>query len=111
MLWHATTCAVPRATPWPRSEFKVPSLRNLAVTAPFMHNGQLATLDAVLNHYSALDLDRLHADGEQILQALRLSRDEHTDLLALLNSPPDPRATRWQATPDARPCRLKNTLR
>ena len=111
MLWRATTCAVPRATPWPRSEFKVPSLRNVAATAPFMHNGQLATLDAVLNRYPALDLDRLHADGEQILQALHLSRDEFTDLLAILNSLSDPRATRWQATPDARPYRQKITLR
>ncbi len=92
-------------------EFKVPSLRNVAATAPYMHNGQLATLDAVLNHYSTLDLDRLHADGEQILQALHLSRDEHTDLLAFLTSLSDPRATRWRATPDARPCRPKNTLR
>ena len=92
-------------------EFKLPSLRNVAATAPYMHDGQLATLDAVLNHYSTLDLDRLHADGEQILQALHLSRDEHTDLLAFLTSLSDPRATRWRATPDARPCRLKNTLR
>ena len=86
-------------------EFKVPSLRNVAVTAPYMHDGQLATLDAVLNHYSTLDPDRLHADGEKILQALHLSRDEHTDLLAFLTSLSDPKATRCGATPDARPCR------
>ena len=86
-------------------EFKVPSLRNVAATAPYMHDGQLATLDAVLNHYSTLDLDRLHADGEQILQALHLSRSEHADLLAFLHSLSDPQATRWQAAPDRRPCR------
>ncbi|HRG83455.1 MAG TPA: cytochrome c peroxidase [Chitinophagaceae bacterium] len=34
-----------------RYKFKVPSLRNLAYTAPFMHDGRFLTLDAVLDHY------------------------------------------------------------
>lgn len=33
-------------------KFKVPSLRNLAYTAPYMHDGRLLTLDAVLDHYT-----------------------------------------------------------
>lgn len=33
-------------------KFKVPSLRNLSFTAPFMHDGRLLTLDAVLDHYT-----------------------------------------------------------
>jgi len=33
--------------------FKVPSLRNLAYTAPFMHDGRLLTLDAALDHYTS----------------------------------------------------------
>lgn len=33
--------------------FKAPSLRNVAVTAPYMHDGSVATLDAVLAHYDA----------------------------------------------------------
>ncbi len=32
--------------------FKSPSLRNLAFTAPYMHDGRFATLDEVINHYS-----------------------------------------------------------
>lgn len=32
--------------------FKIPSLRNVAVTAPYMHDGRFATLDEVLTHYS-----------------------------------------------------------
>lgn len=32
--------------------FKIPSLRNLAYTAPYMHDGRFATLDEVLNHYN-----------------------------------------------------------
>ncbi len=32
--------------------FKVPSLRNVAVTAPYMHDGRFSTLEEVINHYS-----------------------------------------------------------
>ncbi len=67
-------------------EFKVPSLRNLAATAPYMHDGSLRTLREVLRHYSELDENRLHADGESILVALRLTPLETDDLLAFLDS-------------------------
>ena len=67
-------------------EFKVPSLRNLAGTAPYMHDGQLPTLAAVVQHYSALDTDRLHADGEQILKPLQLHAGDQADLVAFLHS-------------------------
>jgi cytochrome c peroxidase len=67
-------------------EFKVPSLRNLARTAPYMHDGSLKTLREVLRHYSELDENRLHADGERILVPLRLSEGETEDLLAFLDS-------------------------
>jgi cytochrome c peroxidase len=33
-------------------KFKVPSLRNIEYTAPYMHDGRFATLDEVINHYS-----------------------------------------------------------
>ena len=67
-------------------EFKVPSLRNLKLTAPYMHNGSLATLRDVVRHYSELDEDRLHGDGERILKPLRLSEEESGDLVAFLES-------------------------
>ena len=67
-------------------EFKVPGLRNVALTAPYMHNGSLATLADVVRHYSELDLDRLHADGESILRPLKLAREESSDLVAFLVS-------------------------
>lgn len=35
-----------------RGRFRVPSLRNVALTAPYMHDGRFATLDAVLDHYA-----------------------------------------------------------
>lgn len=67
-------------------EFKVPSLRNAALTAPYMHNGSLATLADVVRHYSELPLERLHSDGEAILRPLGLSPREASDLVAFLES-------------------------
>ena len=67
-------------------EFKVPTLRNLKLTAPYMHNGSLATLRDVVRHYSELDEDRLHADGERILRPLKLGDEEIDDLVAFLES-------------------------
>ncbi len=67
-------------------EFKVPSLRNLTLTAPYMHDGSLATLRDVVRHYSELDEDRLHADGERILKPLHLDAAEIDDLAAFLAS-------------------------
>ena len=54
-------------------EFRVPGLRNVALTAPYMHAGSLATLADVAHHYSTLDEERLHAGGERILRRLDLS--------------------------------------
>jgi len=67
-------------------EFKVPSLRNVARTAPYMHNGSMATLADVVRHYSEINPDRLHSDGEAILKPLRLSAAESADLVAFLES-------------------------
>jgi cytochrome c peroxidase len=67
-------------------EFKVPGLRNVARTAPYMHNGSLATLADVVRHYSEISPDRLHSDGEAILKPLRLSAAESADLVAFLES-------------------------
>ena len=67
-------------------EFKVPSLRNVARTAPYMHNGSLATLRDVVRHYSEIDEDRLHADGERILKPLHLTDAEKADLVSFLES-------------------------
>jgi cytochrome c peroxidase len=67
-------------------EFKVPSLRNVARTAPYMHDGRYATLGEVVRHYSELNEDRLHADGERILRRLGLAPGEVDDLVAFLES-------------------------
>jgi cytochrome c peroxidase len=67
-------------------EFRVPSLRNLASTAPYMHNGSVETLRDVVKHYSDLNEERLHQDGERILKPLRLTDAEIADLVAFLET-------------------------
>jgi cytochrome c peroxidase len=67
-------------------EFRTPSLRKLALTAPYMHNGRLATLRDVVDHYSTISPDRLHSDGEAILRPLRLEAGEARDLVLFLQT-------------------------
>jgi len=67
-------------------EFKVPGLRNVALTAPYMHNGSIPTLPEVVRHYSEISPDRLHSDGESLLKALHLDAGESADLVAFLES-------------------------
>lgn len=78
-------------------EFKVPSLRGLSATAPYMHDGSKPSLRDVILHYSELDEDRLHSDGEAILRPLHLSEAEIADLQAFLESlsVPDDTAARY----------------
>jgi cytochrome c peroxidase len=87
-------------------EFAVPSLRNVARTAPYMHAGSHATLHDVVRHYSDLDEDRLHADGERILRPLRLTPRESDDLVAFLESLSDTPKPFVRRTSDSDPpCR------
>ncbi|TGE08232.1 cytochrome-c peroxidase [Hymenobacter fodinae] len=70
--------------------FKVPSLRNVAVTAPYMHDGRFQTLEQVLNHYdqgivTSPTLDPIFQQPNRRPQ-IPLSPQEKTDLLAFLNT-------------------------
>ena len=68
-------------------EFRVPSLRNVARTAPYMHNGSLATLEDVVRHYSEVDEERLHGDdGARLVRPLRLTPQEAADLVSFLRT-------------------------
>jgi cytochrome c peroxidase len=89
-------------------QFKTPSLRNVALTAPYMHDGRLATLRDVVQHYSELDLERIHTHGEQLLRPLRLSQTEADDLVAFLQSLTAPRASLGPPpAPDPGHCSLR----
>lgn len=75
-----------RLTPKNWGEFRVPSLRNAARTAPYMHDGSRATLEDVVDHYSEIPEDRLHQDGEKLLKPLNLTDGEKADLVAFLRT-------------------------
>jgi cytochrome c peroxidase len=62
--------------------FKTPSLRELAWTAPYMHDGSLPTLDAVLDHYDHGIVERPTTSPD--LPRIKLTADQRDDLLAFL---------------------------
>lgn len=86
-------------------EFRVPSLRHAAFTAPYMHNGSLDSLRDVVRHYSEIPLERLHGDGERILQPLNLSARETDDLIVFLESLTNFRPGPWRAQPQLERCK------
>ncbi|HUL94018.1 MAG TPA: cytochrome c peroxidase [Burkholderiales bacterium] len=67
-------------------EFKVPSLRNLILTAPYGRDGGVDTLAEVVRHYAGIDPVRLHAKDGKPASPLNLSREEQTDLVVFLES-------------------------
>jgi cytochrome c peroxidase len=68
-------------------QFKTPTLRNVARTAPYMHQGQLATLRDVVHFYSTLEGAAPAGHHQELtLQPLGLSAEEQADLVAFLES-------------------------
>ncbi len=65
-------------------KFKVPSLRNVALTAPYMHDGSLATLEAVVAHYNKGG--QQHPNKSNAIRPLHLNKKEQTALVAFLNT-------------------------
>jgi cytochrome c peroxidase len=65
-------------------KFKVPTLRNVALTAPYMHDGSLPTLEAVLDHYARGGRHNPLQDPH--VRPIGLSPSERTDLLEFLKS-------------------------
>ncbi len=67
-------------------QWRTPSLRNLTTTAPYMHDGSIESIRAVVDSYADIDPDRLHSNGESILKPLNLSEQDRRDLVAFLES-------------------------
>ena len=68
-------------------EFRTPSLRNVAVTAPYFHQGQLATLEEVVHFYSTREGAVTDPPpAERILIPLNLTSSQEGDLVAFLES-------------------------
>jgi cytochrome c peroxidase len=76
--------------PWHRGRFKTPTLRNIARTAPYMHDGRFATLEEVMDFYA--EGVHVHAAtlDEHMLPwrkgEVRLSQQDRADLVAFLHA-------------------------
>ena len=62
--------------------FKVPTLRNIEITAPYMHDGSIKTLKQVIEHYNSGG--KSHANKSSLILPLDLSQDEKDNLHAFL---------------------------
>ena len=81
-----------------RGKFKVPTLRNIALTAPYMHDGRFATLEQVLDHYNEgihvsstlspliLEADNRPAFDVPTAASLHLSEEEKRAVIAFLHA-------------------------
>lgn len=77
-------------------KFKAPSLRNVAVTAPYMHDGSIATLDQVLDHYAAggrtiasgayAGVGSDNPNKSEFINGFTLTAQERRDVIAFLHS-------------------------
>jgi cytochrome c peroxidase len=70
--------------PADRYRFRTPSLRNVAVTAPYMHDGSIATLAEVIDYYAAGGVP--HEGQDPRISRLALTPAQRDELAAFLNS-------------------------
>ena len=70
--------------PQDRWKYKTPSLRNIALTAPYMHNGSLSTLTEVVEFYNQGGV--INETLDSLIKPLSLTATEKNDLLAFLHS-------------------------
>lgn len=68
--------------------FKIPSLRNVEYTAPYMHDGRFQTLEEVVEHYNGGGANHPHKSAK--VRPLNLTQEERIDLVAFLKSLSDP---------------------
>lgn len=66
-------------------KFKVPSLRNVAVTYPYMHDGRFPTLAAVIDHYTS-GIAKTRTRSAQLQEPILLSPTDKKDLVDFLNT-------------------------
>lgn len=71
--------------------FKVPSLRNIALTSPYMHDGRFLTLGQVLDHYSTGIKQSATLDPILMNGGISLTLQEKNDLISFLESLTDPK--------------------
>lgn len=66
--------------------FKIPSLRPVALTAPYMHGGHFQTLQEVVHFYAVLDEEPIYGKRESSLRRLPLDARDEADLVAFMDS-------------------------
>ena len=64
--------------------FKVPTLRNIALTAPYMHDGSLQTLEEVIDHY--MKGGNEHPNKHPFIKPFMLSKSDRKNLVSFLRS-------------------------
>lgn len=67
-----------------RDLFKVPTLRNIQLTAPYMHDGRFSSLEDVIRHYASGGLT--HPNKNQIIRPFNISNQEIEQLITFLNT-------------------------
>lgn len=75
--------------PADEGKFKTPGLRNVARTAPYMHDGSVATLEEVLDHFASGG--RPHANRDAAMRTFVLDEGQKADLIAFLHALTDER--------------------
>jgi cytochrome c peroxidase len=70
--------------PEDRGKFRTPSLRNVALTAPYMHDGRFATLEQVVDYYAKGGQPNPNLDSE--IRPFTLTARQKADLIAFLNA-------------------------
>jgi cytochrome c peroxidase len=65
-------------------KFKIPTLRNIAMTSPYMHDGSLPTLESVIEHYNSGG--KQHENQSEFVRKLNLMKQEKIDLVNFLHS-------------------------
>ena len=66
------------------ARFKVPSLRNIELTAPYMHDGSIESLEEVIEHYNSGGENHPHKNS--LIHPLNLNEKEKDELIAFLQS-------------------------
>ncbi len=87
-----------RLTTGTAAAFKAPSLRNVELTGPYMHNGGMATLEQVLAFYGRGGNFASHGKDTQFLFGVGISEATRADVIAFLRALTDERV-RWERAP------------
>jgi cytochrome c peroxidase len=74
-------------------KFKAPTLRNVALTAPYMHDGSMATLEDVVNHYAAGGRVPDNPRKDPLIGGFPLTDENRRDLIEFLRSLTDDAVT------------------